>query len=87
MEMVNVVEAKRHFSDILGRVFYAKEEIVIVRRNKAMAKLIPISWSVKHHLADAKGWIDNNDEFFSTIDEIMAARQKHLPRIFQQEEK
>lgn len=80
METINVAEAKKHFSDILGRVFYGKEEIVIVRRNKAMVKLVPIDQETNSHLAEAKGWLDNDDEFFSVIDETMKERQRHIPR-------
>lgn len=67
METINVAEAKKHFSDILGRVFYGKEEITILRRNKAMAKLVPIDQEIKPHLVNAKGWLDNDDEFFTVI--------------------
>lgn len=80
MEMINVAEAKKHFSDILGRVFYGKEEIVIVRRNKAMVKLVPIDQEAKSHLSEAKGWLDNDDDFFRVIDETMKERQGHIPR-------
>lgn len=82
MEMINVSDAKKHFSDILGRVFYGKEEVIIIRRNKAMARLMPIEQKGKIHLADAKGWLDNNDEFFSDINEIVRTRGNRLPRVF-----
>lgn len=62
---VNVAEAKRHFSDLLGRVAYGKETITITRRGKPMAKLVPISSEDKPpHLADVQGWLDEDDAFF-----------------------
>ena len=38
---INVAEAKRQFSDLLGRVAYRGETVVITRRGKPMAKLVP----------------------------------------------
>lgn len=38
---LNVTEAKKQFSDLLGRVAYGGETIVITRRGKPMAKLVP----------------------------------------------
>lgn len=81
MEKVNVAYAKEHFSDILGRVAYGKEEIYIFRRNRAMAKLVPVDKEKKIHLADVKGWLFNDDPFFEDIEKIIKARSKHIPRI------
>ena len=41
MTSLNVAEAKKQFSDLLGRVAYGGETIVITRRGKPMAKLVP----------------------------------------------
>jgi prevent-host-death family protein len=41
MTSVNVAEAKKQFSDLLGRVAYGGETILITRRGKPMAKLVP----------------------------------------------
>ena len=80
--MVNVAEAKRHFSDLLGRVAYGKETITITRRGKPMAKLVPIGTAEKpSHLTDIEGWLDNDDAFFSTMDTIVAERAQHTPRV------
>jgi len=55
----NVAEAKKHFSDILGRVAYGNETIIITRRGKPMAKLIPVDRvEEEDHLSKAKGWLD-----------------------------
>ena len=78
---INVAEAKRHFSDLLGRVAYGKETITITRRGKPMAKLVPIGLDEKKpHLADAQGWLDEEDDFFPVIEAIVAERHQHLPR-------
>ena len=33
------------------------------------------------HLANVQGWLEDDDPFFSTIEEIVEARHKHLPRV------
>jgi prevent-host-death family protein len=79
---VNVAKAKKHFSDLLGRVAYGKETITITRRSKPMAKLVPVgSEGGQSHLADARGWLDERDEFFRTIDQIVKVRRKRTPRV------
>ena len=40
---VSVADAKREFSDLLGRVAYGRETIIITRRGRPMAKLVPIA--------------------------------------------
>ena len=78
---VNVAEAKRSLSDLLGRVAYGKETITISRRGKPMARLVPIRTDEeKRHLADARGWLEENDDFFATMRTIVANRRKHVPR-------
>ena len=36
----------------------------------------------KPHLADARGWLNENDSFFAAIRTIVASRKTHLPRSF-----
>ena len=79
---VNVAEAKRRLSDLLGRVAYGKETITITRRGRPMAKLVPIGpEEEKPHIADAQGWIEEEDEFFAIIDDMVAKRDQHVPRV------
>ena len=40
-ETVNIAEAKKYFSEILGRVAYGKKHILITKRGKPMARLVP----------------------------------------------
>ena len=79
---INVAEAKRQFSDLLGRVAYRGETVVITRRGKPMAKLVPPAFQEDAgHLGNVKGWLDEDDPYFTALDEIVAARARHLPRV------
>ena len=42
METVSVVEARRMLSELLGRVAYARERVVVERKGKPMAALVSI---------------------------------------------
>jgi hypothetical protein len=45
-----------------------------------MARLVPAD-EINRHLSNAKGWLENDDPFFETIDRIIQDRSKHVPRI------
>lgn len=78
---VSVAEAKLHFADLLGRVAYGKERVMITRRGRPMAVLVPPEQvSGERHLAQARGWLDAEDPFFKTMEQIVKERSKHLPR-------
>jgi prevent-host-death family protein len=79
-QSVNVAEAKKHLSELLGRVAFGKEHILITKRGKPMARLVPAE-EEKKHLEDAKGWLENEDDFFGTMERIVENRSQHLPRI------
>lgn len=79
-QSVSVAEAKKHFSDLLGRVAYGKEQITITKRGKPMARLVSIEENNKH-LAQAKGWLKEDDPFFQAIDSIVRNRGKHTSRL------
>jgi prevent-host-death family protein len=79
-QSVNVAEAKKHLSELLGRVAFGKEHILITKRGKPMARLVPAEEEIKH-LAEAKGWLDKGDDFFAAIDHIVQIRSQHLPRV------
>ena len=51
---VNVAEAKKQLSELLGRVAYRGEQIVIRKRGKPLARLVPATEEPKH-LAEARG--------------------------------
>lgn len=78
---VNVAEAKRTLTTLLGRVAYGGETITIMRRGKPMARLVPLSTvEADLHVADVQGWLEDDDVFFASIDKIIADRHAHTPR-------
>ena len=42
MESLSVADARDQFSELLNRAAYAKERIIVMRRNKELAALVPI---------------------------------------------
>ncbi len=80
---INIAEAKRHFSDLIGRVAYGGEAITITRRGRPMARLVPIADGDREHLCEVKGWLGDDDPFFDAIEEIVRTRGKHKPRAWQ----
>ena len=42
MNAINTVAAREHFSDVVNRCAYGKERIVLTRRNKDIAAIIPL---------------------------------------------
>ncbi len=82
----SVVEAKKHFSEILGRVAYRGERIVISKRGKPLAAIVPSSGDPREdHLSKVQGWLDDSDSFFSILDQIVQERERHVPRISRKE--
>lgn len=82
MISLNVAEAKKRFSDLLGRVAYGGETVLITRRGKPMARLVPPHAAAEpDHLAQVSGWLDDDDPFFEEIDAIVASRPSHRPRV------
>jgi len=79
-ETVNVAEAKKHFSELLGRVAFGKKHILITKRGKPMARLVPAD-EPDTHLSKAKGWLESDDPFFDVIEQIIQDRSKHVPRV------
>ena len=65
-ESINIAEAKKHFSELIGQVAYAKKRLLITKRGKPMARLVPVEEPAPH-LHDARGWLEDNDPFFQTI--------------------
>ena len=81
---VNVAEAKKHLSDLLGRVAYRGERITISKRGKPMAILVPATEPiVEEHLGKLKGWLEADDPFFGAMEQIVSDRNKHSPRVFE----
>jgi prevent-host-death family protein len=82
-ETINVAEAKKHFSELLGQVAYGKKHILITKRGKPMARLVPAD-EADNHLSNARGWLEDDDPFFEAIDRIIQERSEHVPRILRE---
>ncbi len=79
---VSVAEAKKHFSELLGRVAYGGERIVISKRGTPMAVMVPPTEVPEEaHLSQIEGWLDAGDPFFEIVDQIVRDRANHIPRI------
>jgi prevent-host-death family protein len=79
-EKVDITKAKMHFSELLGQVAFGKKHILITKRGKPMARLVPAD-ELDMHLCDARGWLENTDPFFDIIEQIILDRSKHVPRM------
>jgi len=66
MEVVNIHEAKTHFSKLLARV-NSGEEIIIAKSGKPYARLIPFRQTPKRTPGIAKGRV--TDAFFEPLPE------------------
>lgn len=73
MKVVSVAEAKTGLSELLGAVAYRGDSFVIAKRGKPMARLVPMGEATPH-LADAQGWLDDDDTFFRDVEALEAAR-------------
>ena len=82
-ETINIAKAKKHFSELLGQVAFGKKHILITKRGKPMARLVPAD-EIDTHLGNAKGWLEDDDPFFDAIDEIVEDRGKHSPRVLKE---
>ena len=81
-EEVSVANAKNRLSELLGRVAYGGVTVLITRRGKPMAKLVPFdSGGTVPRLADVAGWLDTAHPFFAAVDDIVVARKRHVPRV------
>jgi len=77
-ETISIAEAKKTFSELLGKVAYGKKRIVITKRGKPMALLSP-SEEADPSTFQCKGWLNESDPFFSAIDRIVQGRAVHKP--------
>jgi prevent-host-death family protein len=72
MKIVNIAEAKAHLSEYIAAV-EAGETVTIARRNKAVAKLVPVVTETvdkePRPIGLAKGKITIHSSFFEPMDE------------------
>ena len=74
---VSVADAKAHFSELINRVAYGQDEIVITKRGKPVAVIKSAS---AKGLASAKGWLEEDDAFFSEMKGIVEKRHSRKLR-------
>jgi prevent-host-death family protein len=75
---ISVAEAKARFSELVNRVAYGKEQILITRRGKPVAVLTsPFGVG----LSITKGWLEEDDLFFQEMDQIERTRHKRELRV------
>lgn len=79
-ETISIAEAKKTFSELLGKVAYGNKRIVITKRGKPMALLSPLEKN-DSPIFEFKGWLNESDPFFSAIDRIVQERAEHKPRV------
>jgi len=90
--IVSAAEAKRKFSELIGRAAYGHERIIIERKGKPMAAIIGIedlrclealegrTESAIHPIMRAfGGWADRKD-LDELLDELYTARERSLGR-------
>jgi prevent-host-death family protein len=70
---MNIAEVKKRFSELLDKVAYGKEQILITKSGRPMARLIPADHSERHP-GDVEGWLDEDDPFFTDINHRAASR-------------
>lgn len=80
MKSASLAQVKAHLSEFVGEVAHGKRSVLITKRGRPMAKLIPVDPPAVAHPARIKGWMDANDPFLKSVDRIVAERAKHRPR-------
>lgn len=75
-EEVSIAEAKTHFSELINKVVYGHEEVVITKRGKPVA-VISTPTEKGRGLADVRGWLDEKDPYFKELETIVEKRRTH----------
>jgi len=80
MKSATVAEAKAKLSELIGEVAHAGHSVVITKRGRPVAMLVPVDEQPPAHPAKIKGWLEDDDPFFSAMDDIQSERAEHKPR-------
>jgi prevent-host-death family protein len=85
MKTVGVAEAKAKFSELLGRVLHRGERIIVQRRGKPVAALVPME-DLKRTEVQSGDWLDDVAGLFAdcpevcdSIDQVVAERHREIP--------
>jgi prevent-host-death family protein len=81
---ISTAEFKSHLSDCLAQVAYGHEIILITRHGKPIAQLSPVKTEAEG-IYHGAGLLEDNDSFFSIMNQIVADRQSHAPRALNDE--
>jgi prevent-host-death family protein len=74
---LSIAEAKARFSELVNRVAYGGERIVITKRGKPIVVLSPHSGE---GIGSVKGWLDSGDPFFKDLSEFEKRRHRQTLR-------
>lgn len=85
-EEVSIAEAKTHFSELINKVVYGHEEVVITKRGKPVA-VISTPAEKGRGLAYVRGWLDEKDPYFKELENIVEKRRTHGMRAAAKERK
>jgi prevent-host-death family protein len=72
-EEISIAKAKTHFSEMINKVVYGHEEIIITKRGKPVA-VITAPEKKEAGLTTVKGWLNEDDAFFKEMDSIIKER-------------
>ena len=78
-QILSVAETRRRFAEVLGKVAYASEEFIITRKGKPVARIVPYVAPAADRprtLAEVKGWLDPQDNFFQAVASIRKRSSK-----------
>ncbi len=76
---ISVADLKRHLSEVLGEVAHGKHTVLVTRRGRPVARLLPVEPGPTR-LAEVTGWLDDDDPFFQFVEEAVAGRKARTPR-------
>jgi prevent-host-death family protein len=87
MRTVGVAEAKAKLSELLGGVLHRGERVVIRRRGKPVAALVPMDDLDRVEAEETTDWLDSivglcadSPDLCDVLDEIAAERRTEMPR-------
>jgi prevent-host-death family protein len=81
MTTVTIADFKSHLSELMGRVSFKKETILVTRHGRAVARVCPAE-NTPRHLSRVKGWMADDDAFFGYLHDIVRDRARHTPRVY-----
>ena len=87
MRSVGIAEAKAKLSELLAQVLHKGERIILERRGKPVAALVPMGDLDRVYPEAGPDWLDSivglcadSPELCDTLDQIVAERQTEMPR-------